>query len=130
MPNLSRPTGERNLNKRSKAILEFIREYYEQNGIGPTSREIADGCSLSSTSVVAYHMDILEKSGHVERIPNISRGIRPSKLTRSNRHQHLINAALAVCLTDLEDITQEQINEIARSLQALGELRADQITIT
>ena len=31
---------------------------------------------ISSTSVVKYNLDILERAGHIERDPEVSRGIR------------------------------------------------------
>ncbi len=41
----------------------------------PTVRDILNGCKISSTSVVDYNLDILEREGYIKRHPGISRGI-------------------------------------------------------
>jgi repressor LexA len=41
----------------------------------PTVRDILNGCNISSTSVVDYNLDILEREGYIRRHPGISRGI-------------------------------------------------------
>jgi len=57
-------------------ILKFIIDSWQENGFPPTIREICRGCNISSTSVVSYHLDILERRGEIERNPAVSRGIR------------------------------------------------------
>ena len=64
------------LNERQRDILAFITDYSAGEGRPPTIREIAAECEISSTSVVAYHLDRLQAAGYVERDAQISRGTR------------------------------------------------------
>jgi repressor LexA len=45
-------------------------------GYPPTIRDIAAGCGISSTSVVAYNLNKLEQAGYIRRHSDISRGIK------------------------------------------------------
>ncbi len=66
------------LSERQKRILKFIADFARQNGYPPTIREIGSQVGISSTSVVNYNLNILEREGHIERDREISRGIRLS----------------------------------------------------
>ena len=63
------------LSERQQRILHLIREFIEEQGYPPTVRDIQHGCSISSTSVVDYNLNILQREGHIRRSPDISRGI-------------------------------------------------------
>jgi len=69
------------LGERHQKILGFIQEYQNKYRHPPSIREIGEHCEISSTSVVNYYLDQLEKSGHIERDRKISRGLRLSNLT-------------------------------------------------
>ncbi len=69
------------LGERHKKILTFLKSYQKSEGYPPTIREIGEATSISSTSVVNYYLDQVEKMGKIERRRKISRGIR---LTGSN----------------------------------------------
>jgi len=60
---------------RRNTIYEFIINYIDENGYPPTLREIADGCDISSTSVVDYHLEKMEEMGMIKRVPKVARGI-------------------------------------------------------
>jgi len=64
------------LGERHQKILEFIATYQREHKHPPSIREIGEYCDISSTSVVNYYLDQLEKSGHIERDRKISRGMR------------------------------------------------------
>ncbi|HSR20609.1 MAG TPA: transcriptional repressor LexA [Anaerolineales bacterium] len=64
------------LGERHQRILEFIQDYQRKHKHPPSIREIGENCRISSTSVVNYYLDQLEKSGHIERDRRISRGLR------------------------------------------------------
>jgi repressor LexA len=66
------------LGERHRKILDFIEIYQRKHKHPPSIREIGENCGISSTSVVNYYLDQLEKSGHVERDRKISRGVRLS----------------------------------------------------
>ncbi len=48
-------------------VLDFIKRFREAKGYAPTVREIAEECGISSPSVVQYHLERLERSGHISR---------------------------------------------------------------
>jgi len=57
-------------------ILEYIRHSLDEKGYAPTVRDILKGCNISSTSLVQYHLNILEKEGQIRRDPEIFRSIQ------------------------------------------------------
>lgn len=63
------------LSSRQKQIIEFISGFWLKRSYPPTVRDIVNGCGISSTSVVDYNLDILEREGYIRRHPGVSRGI-------------------------------------------------------
>ncbi len=57
-------------------ILDFIRDFLDERGYAPTVRDIVRGCDISTSSVVQYHLDVLEKEGYIRREPQVFRSIR------------------------------------------------------
>ena len=57
-------------------VLEFINEYQAEFGRPPSIREIGEKVKISSTSVVNYYLEQLEKKGYIERDNRVSRGMR------------------------------------------------------
>jgi repressor LexA len=66
----------RDLSERQKNILTFLQEFITENRFPPSIREIGEKVGISSTSVVKYNLDALERKGFIERDREISRGIR------------------------------------------------------
>ncbi len=64
------------LGERHQRILDFIQDYQRKHKHPPSIREIGESCGISSTSVVNYYLDQLERNGHIERDRKISRGLR------------------------------------------------------
>ena len=64
------------LGERHQRILDFIQDYQRKHKHPPSIREIGESCGISSTSVVNYYLDQLERNGHIERDREISRGLR------------------------------------------------------
>lgn len=64
------------LSEKQREILEFIREYVEENGYAPSIREIALSVGISSTSVVSYNLRKLEELGYLSRDRMVSRGLK------------------------------------------------------
>jgi len=56
-------------------VLRLIKKYQNEVGHPPTIREIGDEANITSTSVVNYYLDQLEKMDYIERDRKISRGI-------------------------------------------------------
>ncbi|MBM3958128.1 MAG: repressor LexA [Gemmatimonadetes bacterium] len=63
------------LSERQRTILDFIEKFIEDRGYPPSVRDIQQGCDISSTSVVAYNLEILKKHGHIRRDAEVSRGL-------------------------------------------------------
>lgn len=61
---------------RRQRIFGFLQEFYLENGIPPTVRDIQKACDISSTSVVDYNLDKLEQAGYINRRPDVARGIK------------------------------------------------------
>ena len=66
---------KRKLSQRQEQMLEFIGEFMDEHQFPPTVRDIQAGCGISSTSVVDYNLRLLQRDGHLRRLPEVSRGI-------------------------------------------------------
>ena len=66
------------LGERHQRILDFLASYQRENRYPPSIREIGEKTGITSTSVVNYYLDQLEKMGKIERDRKISRGVRVS----------------------------------------------------
>ncbi len=63
------------LSERHIKILSLLEEYADK-GYPPSIREIGEKTGITSTSVVNYYLEQLEKWGYIERDRRISRGLR------------------------------------------------------
>jgi repressor LexA len=80
------------LSKRQQAIHEFIRGFLGENGYPPSIREIGKAVGISSTSVVDYNLNVLEREGYIARDREVSRGLR---LVGQGRDiEHLVSVPL------------------------------------
>jgi repressor LexA len=66
----------KSLSPKQERIINFVTEFLSDKGYPPTIRDIAAGCGISSTSVVAYNLNKLEQAGYIRRHSDISRGIK------------------------------------------------------
>jgi repressor LexA len=64
------------LSERQSKILGFLKTFTLDNGYPPTIREIGKAVGISSTSVVNYNLDALQRGGFIYRDRTVSRGIR------------------------------------------------------
>ena len=53
------------LSARQEKMLNFIRRYLSQSQFPPTIREIGESVGITSTSVVNYNLNVLEKKGFI-----------------------------------------------------------------
>ena len=60
---------------RQQRILSFMHSFVRENGYPPSIRDIQNGCSVSSTSVVDYNLKALERLGYIRRDREVSRAI-------------------------------------------------------
>jgi len=63
------------LSSKPQQIIDFVHRFWAEVGLPPTVRDIVSGCGISSTSVVDYNLDILEREGYIRRHAGVSRGI-------------------------------------------------------
>lgn len=64
------------LSERQQEIFKYIQRFTTEKGRPPTIREIGLAVNISSTSVVNYNLNILEKVGLISREKEVSRGLR------------------------------------------------------
>ncbi|MEM7029281.1 MAG: transcriptional repressor LexA [Chloroflexota bacterium] len=64
------------LSERQQAILQCIQTFLLENGYPPSIREIGESVGISSTSVVNYNLNALQRAGLIERDKTVSRGIK------------------------------------------------------
>ena len=93
------------LSDRHIKILELLQAYQEK-GYPPSIREIGEQTGISSTSVVNYYLEQLEKWGYIERDRRISRGLRVTDKIGEiagmfNTHVHTIAQNATDAVTEL-----------------------------
>lgn len=111
------------LSERHQKILDFLREYQSKNKYPPSIREIGEHTGITSTSVVNYYLDQLEKMGRIERDRKVSRGVRLAGANTLGEMFRIpvvgrIAAGLPIAVpnTDFSLYDAEESVEIARSL--------------
>ncbi len=80
------------LSSKQQHIIDFVRRFWVDRGYPPAIREIVNGCGISSTSVVDYNLNILEREGYIRRHPEVSRGIE--LLARSSARGYLLQVPI------------------------------------
>ncbi len=63
------------LTKRQKQILDFVREFVEENGYSPSFEEIARHFGYSSLATVHEHLENLRQKGFIRKSYNESRSL-------------------------------------------------------
>lgn len=63
------------LTKKQLAVLDFIKDFTDENGVSPSYREIMEGLGLSSVSAVAEHIDNLVSKGALLKTPGEARSL-------------------------------------------------------
>ncbi len=63
------------LSDKQRRIIGYIDRFVSDRGYPPSIRDIQGGCNISSTSVVDYNLNILERQGYIRRHAEVSRGI-------------------------------------------------------
>lgn len=64
------------LSDKQQRMVRYVDRFLSEKGFPPSIRDIQRGCSISSTSVVDYNLNVLESRGIISRHADISRGIR------------------------------------------------------
>lgn len=72
----NRSMEKNKLKDRQKEIVSAILDYLENTGYPPSVRDLVEDTSMTSTSVVSYHLKRLVEMGWLERDKNSARGLR------------------------------------------------------
>ncbi|OGD61969.1 repressor LexA [Candidatus Berkelbacteria bacterium RIFOXYA2_FULL_43_10] len=64
------------LTRRQKEILDYIRNFIDENGYAPSYREIAYYFELSSTGTIAEYINILQEKGYLSKEAMDARSIQ------------------------------------------------------
>ncbi len=80
------------LSQKQQNILTFIEDFVQKHGYSPSIRDIQSGLEISSTSVVAYNLNILRNKGKLNRDSKVSRGITLTNppILPANRHGAIV----------------------------------------
>jgi repressor LexA len=114
------------LSERQKEMIKFIGEFSREKGYPPTIRQIGEAVSISSTSVVNYNLNKLERDGHIIRDLKVSRGVRltESANRRAARDNGRVTVPVAgvifasepVMVGDTAQTSGDEVIELTRDL--------------
>ena len=114
------------LSSRQEDMIQFIGRFTRDKGYPPTIRQIGEAVKISSTSVVNYNLNKLERDGFITRDLKVSRGVRLTDgLSRKfNRNSDRISIPLAgvifasepVMVGDTPQTATDEVIELTRDL--------------
>lgn len=61
--------------KRQKELLDFVADFIQEHGYGPSYREVMNGLGYKSVSTVATHIDGLIVKGYLRKRDNSARSL-------------------------------------------------------
>ncbi len=108
----------REMSDRQADIYEYIVNFIKARGISPSIRDIQHDLNISSTSVVSYNLDVLERLGKIIRNDKISRGISIPGLSPALLSQEIGRVPLLGTITagsplpDPEEIDHSRAEQI------------------
>ena len=86
------------LSQRQEDILQCIETFILNNGYPPSIREIGEAVGISSTSVVNYNLNALQRAGLIERDRTVSRGIKLVNSSLNREKTPHLNSLISVPL--------------------------------
>jgi repressor LexA len=113
------------LSSRQEEMIQFIGRFTRDKGYPPTIRQIGEAVKISSTSVVNYNLNKLERDGYINRDLKVSRGVRLSdglsrKFNRTDRVAiplaGVIFASEPVMVGDTPQTANDEVIELTRDL--------------
>jgi repressor LexA len=114
------------LSGRQQAMIEFITGFIEESGYPPTIREIGKACGISSTSVVNYNLNKLERDGYLARDREVSRGLRlsdalPGNLIRVPLVGRIVASEPVPMPSDPSVLGEDRAIELTRDIVDVGD---------
>ena len=100
------------LTKKQLAVLDFLEQFTEENGLSPSYREIMVGLGLSSVSAVAEHIDNLVAKGVLRKVPGAARSLE----ILDYKHEDTV----ALFKARLLDVSEEEKAVLVRAADILG----------
>ena len=82
------------LSERQQRMYDFISRFTSEKGRPPTIREIGGSVGISSTSVVNYNLNILQREGLIHREKEVSRGLRLARPMNGHGEGNVIQIPL------------------------------------
>ena len=114
------------LSSRQEDMIQFIGRFTRDKGYPPTIRQIGEAVKISSTSVVNYNLNKLERDGYITRDLKVSRGVRLTDgLSRKFNHNSdrvsiplagVIFASEPVMVGDTAQTASDEVIELTRDL--------------
>jgi SOS-response transcriptional repressor LexA len=66
--------------KTREDMMRFIKWYWTAHKMAPSYREIMAACKIPSTSMINYHLGILEEENRIKFNHRVARSIRPTNM--------------------------------------------------
>jgi repressor LexA len=105
------------MSDRQAEIYQYIVRFIRERGISPSIRDIQRDLHISSTSVVSYNLDVLEKLGKIVRNDKISRGISLPGLTPTMLRNEIGRVPLLGTITAGSPLPDPEEIDISRAEQ-------------
>lgn len=100
------------ITKKQLAVLNFLEDYFEENGCSPSYREIMTGLGLTSVSAVAEHIDNLVAKGVVKKNPGEARSLE----VLDYKHEETVN----MFKSKLISASEEEKEILEKAAEILG----------
>ena len=100
------------LTKKQLAVLNYLEDFWEENGCSPSYREIMAGLGLSSVSAVAEHIDNLVAKGVVKKNPGEARSLE----VLDYKHEETVGLFRAKLL----EVSEEEKMVLLKAAEILG----------
>ena len=100
------------LTKKQLAVLDFIRDFTEENGHSPSYREVMEGLGLSSVSAVAEHIDNLVSKGALLKTPGEARSLE----VLDYKHTETVN----LFKVRMKEASSEDLKVLEKAAEILG----------
>ncbi|MFH1087270.1 MAG: transcriptional repressor LexA [Chloroflexota bacterium] len=78
-----------------RQVLEFVENFISKRGYAPSVTEIQRGLGITSSSVVAFQLKVLEREGLIKRYPRITRGLEVRSMGERARAVPLLGVIAA-----------------------------------
>lgn len=108
-----------NLTARQQEILDYLREYHQESGLMPSTRDIQAKFEFASQTAAMSHLRALERKGAIIRLPNKARAVvLPEELEREEIVDIPIYGEIAAGMA--QDVAPERDGYLSIDVASLG----------